>query len=116
MNMNHDPMAPQPDLTPQQMMQQQHQQQMQMQQMQMAQMQQQMNQPRKVNSRTRSGAVLLALFLGGIGGHKFYLGQSGQGVLYLLFFWTFIPAFVALLEAIIYLTQSDSDFDQKYNY
>ena len=43
-------------------------------------------------------AVLLALFLGGLGAHKFYLGQAGLGVLYLLFCWTFIPAIVALFE------------------
>ncbi len=42
--------------------------------------------------------MLLALFLGGLGAHKFYMGHIGLGVLYLLFFWTFIPAIVALVE------------------
>jgi len=42
--------------------------------------------------------VLLALFLGGIGAHHFYLGSIGLGILYLLFCWTFIPAIVALIE------------------
>jgi TM2 domain-containing membrane protein YozV len=44
-------------------------------------------------------AVLLALFLGGLGVHKFYMGQIGMGVLYLLFCWTTIPAWIALIEA-----------------
>ena len=44
-------------------------------------------------------AVLLAVFLGGVGAHKFYLGQSGLGVLYLVFCWTFIPSIIALGEA-----------------
>lgn len=44
-------------------------------------------------------AVLLALFLGGIGVHKFYLGQIGLGIVYLLFCWTTIPAWIALVEA-----------------
>ena len=44
-------------------------------------------------------AVLLALFLGGIGAHKFYLGQTGWGVVYLLFSWTFIPGIIAVIEA-----------------
>ena len=122
--MNNDPMTPAPVLSPEQMAQEQHQQQMKLQQMQLLQMQQQMNQnqnqqmnqPQKLHSRTKSSAALWALFLGGLGGHKFYLGQSGQGVLYLLFFWTFIPALVAVLEIIVYLTMSDHDFDQKYNY
>jgi TM2 domain-containing membrane protein YozV len=43
-------------------------------------------------------AMLLALFLGGIGAHKFYLGQPGLGVLYLIFSWTFIPAIVSFIE------------------
>ncbi len=41
-------------------------------------------------------AVLFCLFLGGGGGHHFYMGKPALGVLYLLFFWTFIPALVAL--------------------
>ena len=107
--MQHDPMTPAPDLTTQQL------QQMQLQQMQM-QMNQMQRQPHKTGDRTKVAAVLLALFLGGLGAHKFYLGQAGQGILYLLFFWTFIPACVAFLEAIIYATQSEHDFDRKYNY
>lgn len=50
-------------------------------------------------NKSVSTGVLLALFLGGLGIHKFYLGQSGWGVLYLLFFWTFIPSIIALVEA-----------------
>jgi len=59
-------------------------------------------------------AALLALFLGGIGAHKFYLGRTGIGILYLLFFWTFIPALISFIEGIIFLTMSDSDFVKKY--
>ncbi len=43
-------------------------------------------------------AVLLTIFLGGIGGHKFYLGQPGWGVLYLLFVMTGLPALIATIE------------------
>jgi len=46
-------------------------------------------------------AVLLALFLGGLGAHKFYLGQTGLGVLYLVFCWTYIPAILGLVEAFV---------------
>ena len=49
--------------------------------------------------------VLLALFLGGLGVHEFYAGKTGLGILYLLFCWTFIPAIIALIEAIIALTK-----------
>ena len=54
--------------------------------------------------------------MGGLGAHKFYLGQGGMGVLYLLFFWTWIPAIAAFVEAIIYATKSDEEFDRLYNY
>ena len=43
--------------------------------------------------------VLLALFLGGFGAHKFYFGQIALGVVYFLFCWTFIPSIVSLVEA-----------------
>lgn len=59
-------------------------------------------------------AGVLAILLGGIGVHKFYLGQIGMGILYLLFCWTFIPSIIGLIEGIIYLTQSDEDFKAKY--
>jgi len=65
--------------------------------------------------KSRITAGMLALFLGGIGAHHFYLGQIGFGILYLLFFWTFIPAIVAFFEALVFFFQSDASFDAKYN-
>ena len=44
--------------------------------------------------------VLLALFLGGIGMHDFYVGKTAAGVIKLLFFWTGIPAIIAVFNAI----------------
>lgn len=66
------------------------------------------------NGKSKIAAALLAFFLGGFGVHKFYLGQIGQGILYLVFFWTFIPAIIAFIEFIILLTMSDETFNQKY--
>lgn len=65
--------------------------------------------------RSKLAAGLFALFLGGIGIHKFYLGRVGWGILYLLFCWTFIPAIIAFVEGIIYLTMSEEKFNAKYN-
>lgn len=44
--------------------------------------------------------VLLALFLGGIGMHDFYVGKTAQGMTKLIFFWTGIPAIIAVFNAI----------------
>ena len=44
-------------------------------------------------------AIMLAVFLGGLGAHRFYLRQPWEGVFYVLFCWTFIPSIVALVEA-----------------
>jgi TM2 domain-containing membrane protein YozV len=72
--------------------------------------------PYRKHDRQKIAACLLAIFLGGLGIHKFYLGQSGLGILYLIFCWSGIPAIVGLIEGIIYVSQSDQEFDQKYNY
>ncbi|MCD8111100.1 MAG: TM2 domain-containing protein [Clostridiales bacterium] len=48
---------------------------------------------------------LLAIFLGGIGAHKFYSGKIGMGILYLCFCWTCIPAVIALIEFFMALAQ-----------
>lgn len=50
--------------------------------------------------KSTSTGILLALFLGGIGAHWFYLGRTGRGVVYLLFCWTFIPEIIAVFDAI----------------
>jgi TM2 domain-containing membrane protein YozV len=65
--------------------------------------------------KSKSTAGMLALFLGGLGAHKFYLDRPVQGLCYLVFCWTFIPACIALIEAIIYFTMSDAAFNAKYN-
>ncbi|MFC6795285.1 TM2 domain-containing protein [Halobaculum halobium] len=55
-----------------------------------------------------------AIFLGGLGAHHFYLGNTGRGIIYLVFSWTFIPLLVGLIEGIIYLTKSEDEFQRQY--
>lgn len=63
--------------------------------------------PRKVNKVIY---VLLALFLGEFGLHKFYAGKTGTGILYLIFCWTFIPGFIGVVEEILaILKPADQD-------
>lgn len=65
--------------------------------------------------KNKTTAGILALLLGGLGAHKFYLGRIFQGLLYFIFCWTFIPALIALVEGIWYLTMSDADFNARFN-
>ena len=64
--------------------------------------------------KSRSVAIALAVLLGGIGLHKFYLNRPGLGILYVLFCWTFIPAALGLLEGLVYVILSDADFQRLY--
>ena len=43
--------------------------------------------------------VIFALLLGNFGVHHFYLRRDGLGILYLVFFWTGIPAILGIIEA-----------------
>jgi len=70
--------------------------------------------PVAANPRNKVVAALLAFFIGAFGIHRFYLGRTVSGVLYLLFFWTFIPAILAFVETIRLLLMSDATFAQKY--
>jgi hypothetical protein len=64
--------------------------------------------------KNRVLAIVLALFLGGFGIHKFYLGKPGQGILYLVLFWTWLPAIIALVEMFRYLFMSDEEFQARW--
>jgi TM2 domain-containing membrane protein YozV len=66
------------------------------------------------NEKTKVTAGLLAIFLGGLGMHKFYLGRVGQGIVYILLCWTLIPSVIGFIEGIIYLMMSDQAFAEKY--
>ncbi|QZH76651.1 MAG: TM2 domain-containing protein [Erythrobacter sp.] len=68
----------------------------------------------RTGSKNKIAAFLLALLLGWMGAHKYYLGRVGQGVLYTLFFWTGIPAILGLIEGIVYMTMEDEQFTDKY--
>jgi len=64
--------------------------------------------------KSRSVACALAFFLGGFGVHRFYTNRPVSGILYALFFWTFVPAILALFEAILFAIRSQEDFETRY--
>ena len=63
----------------------------------------------------RLGTVLLAFVGGFIGCHKFYLRKIGTGMIYVLFFWTFIPLIISIFEGFRYLFMTNEEFDKIYN-
>ena len=76
-----------------------------------------------VGGKSKVAAGLLAIFLGWLGIHKFYLGYTVPGVILLLcgtigWLLFFIPPIIAsiigLIEGIIYLTKRDDEFEEEY--
>lgn len=66
--------------------------------------------------KDKNTAAVLALVLGVVGVHRFYLKQTGLGVLYILLMFTFgFSALLGLIDAIKFLTMDKDDFDFKYN-
>ncbi|MEI0531565.1 TM2 domain-containing protein [Brachyspira pilosicoli] len=57
----------------------------------------------------------LSIMLGGIGIQKFYLGQTKRGVLHVLFFWTFIPTILCVIDLLKFTFMTEEEFDDKYN-
>ena len=66
--------------------------------------------------KDKNVAGILAFFFGVFGVHRFYLGQTGLGILYLVFFWTGITALLGLIDAIVFFSMDRDDFDMKYNH
>ena len=74
------------------------------------------------SEKDRLTAGILAILLGGLGIHKFYLGYKNQLVTMLLLVTfgsllvspIFATAITAVSEGIIYLTKSDQDFYDSY--
>lgn len=63
--------------------------------------------------KSRTTAGVLALLLGCVGAHKFYLGERNQGLLRLALFWTAVPAIMGVFEGIRYLEMGDREFADK---
>ncbi len=80
------------------------------------------------NKKEKVAAGLLAIFLGSLGIHKFYLGgkqQKTSGIIMLVisiagsclfFIGPVVMGIIAFIEGIIYLTKDDADFDATYGH
>lgn len=72
----------------------------------------------EMSEKNRITAAILAFFAGVFGAHKFYLGNSGSGLLYFILTCTGIGLILTLpwtiIETIDLFTMSDKMFHQKY--
>ncbi len=62
----------------------------------------------------KSTALLLTLFLGWLGIHQFYLGNTLKGVLYLIFSWTGIPLIISIIDLIRLSLIKPDEFQDKF--
>lgn len=67
-------------------------------------------------SDRRLRVILLAFFFSSFGVHKFYLKRPRQGMLYLMFCWTLVPALIGIAESFYYLSLSNEAFESKYGF
>lgn len=64
--------------------------------------------------KKRSTAMILCLLLGGLGIHRFYLGEAGKGILYIATLGGFF-GLIPLIDLIVWILGSNESFDKKYN-
>ncbi|MEC5164856.1 TM2 domain-containing membrane protein YozV [Flavobacterium sp. PL11] len=76
------------------------------------------NNPRPVKQDNKKlAAGILAILLGSLGIHKFLLGYTTEGIIWLIISICTcgtVTTLLGLIEGIIYLTKSDEEFYQTY--
>ena len=65
--------------------------------------------------KAKGTATLLALTLGGVGGHRFYVGQWKTGLAMLLFSWTMLPFLLGVVDFVRLAYMSDRRFAGLYD-
>lgn len=64
----------------------------------------------------RKMAIILAIFLGWLGAHRFFLNQYGKGILYIILSMNFAPVtiLISLIDAARFAFSTDEEFLNKY--
>ena len=65
--------------------------------------------------KNRGITIILAFILGSLGIHRFYLGQIGYGLIYLLLSFTGISTILSIIDFVLFLIMSEQEFNRKYN-
>ena len=67
-----------------------------------------------IHIKNQKLTIWFSFLLGGLGLHKFYLGQYLKGSLYLVFSWTLVPMIVGWVDAFRTMKMSPFNFEQRY--
>lgn len=76
----------------------------------------------KKHDRNRTTAIIITLLTGGLGGDYFYIGETTKGAITLAAviltggIGLAVTAIIAIVHLIQFISMSDTDFDNKYNY
>ncbi len=70
------------------------------------------NIPEKYPNKNMVG--LVSFFFGGFGIHKFMIGRIFEGIVMLLLFWTTLPFFIGIIEAIMIWCISKENFQKNW--
>lgn len=65
--------------------------------------------------KSKTIAIILCLFLGIFGVHKFYLNKIKMGILYFILAFCAISIILAIIDLIILIFISNEEFDKLYN-
>lgn len=69
----------------------------------------------KSGNKSRTVAIILAIFAGIFGAHRFYLGQIGLGILYVVLSATGISFILSIIDITLFVTNGERHFNKKYN-
>ena len=76
----------------------------------------------KKHDRNRTAAVVITLLTGGLGGDYFYIGETTKGIITLAAviltggIALAITGIIAIVHLVQFISMTDADFDNKYNY
>jgi hypothetical protein len=70
-------------------------------------------QSEEIMTQDQKKAIILALFLGGVGAHHYYLGRPWWAVASLLTCWTLIPMVAGWVEGLIIYSMPPQEFKRK---
>lgn len=65
-------------------------------------------------AKDRTVAGILAILLGSLGIHHFYLGNTTMGIIYIVLACVGVSPVLGLVDGIIYLTKPDDQFQRNY--